>query len=330
MTNHWIQLGSSKIIWVLVTQIFSLLSFSQDGNIRKDEAKDLFSLTVKIQGIRDTIINNKHYKINSIGTGFLFNYIEGRDSFPFIITNAHVIENCETGILRFNVANGLDPVYGNVLSIKLTNFSKLWIKHPSEDIAAIAFQPIYNAFQKKLGKRAYASSFNEIHLLTKDREKNLSSLQEVLMVGYPKGFSDTINNIPILRKGTVATPIFIDYNSQKRFLLDIPIYPGSSGSPVILFPATFIKEDSSTKHNVILAGIAVESKTYEAKGQVVSKDKQKSLETITNLPFEIAIVIKSSVLLDWRPIVFQLIKDGKVLNPINYIQEIKNIDYTGK
>jgi hypothetical protein len=55
------------------------------------------------------------------------------------------------------------------------------------------------------------------------------------MIGYPKGFWDRVNNLPVVRKGITATPIYIDYNGKKEFLLDIPIFSGSSGSPIVLF-----------------------------------------------------------------------------------------------
>ena len=53
-------------------------------------------------------------------------------------------------------------------------------------------------------------------------------------VGYPKGTWDVSNKLPIVRRGITASPVSVDFGGQKKFLIDAPIYRGSSGEPVIL------------------------------------------------------------------------------------------------
>jgi hypothetical protein len=54
----------------------------------------------------------------------------------------------------------------------------------------------------------------------------------VCFVGYPEGRYDTKNNLPMLRRGVIASIPKVDFEGRKQFLIDAHVYPGSSGSPV--------------------------------------------------------------------------------------------------
>lgn len=57
---------------------------------------------------------------------------------------------------------------------------------------------------------------------------------EVLFVGYPDNRFDSVHNLPILRKGTLATLPTINFNGLKQIIIDAQVFPGSSGSPVFV------------------------------------------------------------------------------------------------
>jgi hypothetical protein len=59
--------------------------------------------------------------------------------------------------------------------------------------------------------------------------------EDVVVVGYPNGVWDSVNNRPILRKGITATDPNVDYQGRAEFLVDLAWLPGSSGSPVFLW-----------------------------------------------------------------------------------------------
>ncbi len=54
------------------------------------------------------------------------------------------------------------------------------------------------------------------------------------ILGYPLGFYDTINNMPITRSGSLASVFRVHFGGQPLFLVDANLHPGTSGSPVIL------------------------------------------------------------------------------------------------
>ncbi len=68
--------------------------------------------------------------------------------------------------------------------------------------------------------------------------QNFDAVEDILFVGYPNGIFDQKNHLPIIRRGTTASPFEIDFNGGKKFIIDAQVFPGSSGSPV------FIKEQN--------------------------------------------------------------------------------------
>lgn len=300
--------------------LFLFCSLHSNSQIRVtvdtlDPAEQLINTTVKIVGFRDTVINGKKATVQSVGTGFFFLFHIGNDSILAIVTANHIVAKSKTGVLKFTVISEGKPAYGKSQAITINNFSSLWLKHPSEDVAILPFLPINLSIYNKTKELIYFKNFTEKFIPTKEQSDSLVAIQEVLMIGYPKGFSDSINNVPIVRRGVTATPFFLNYNRRPRFLIDIPIYSGSSGSPIIIYDNGFYstrnKLNSGTR--IFLLGTAIESQEYVAKGKTISKEPSKVLETSTPLPFGIAIAIKSSVLLDFTSILNSKNKDAKYL-----------------
>jgi len=63
----------------------------------------------------------------------------------------------------------------------------------------------------------------------------IDAIEDIVFIGYPNGIWDSKNFTPIARKGTTATPLNIDYEGQKKFLIDASVFGGSSGSPVFIY-----------------------------------------------------------------------------------------------
>lgn len=70
---------------------------------------------------------------------------------------------------------------------------------------------------------------DESIMATKEKLKDLSALEELVMVGYPIGLSDTRNNYPIFRKGYTSAHPAVDFNDDGIGLVDMACFPGSSG-----------------------------------------------------------------------------------------------------
>src|SRR5260370_20655967 len=72
-------------------------------------------------------------------------------------------------------------------------------------------------------------------LPTEETVKIIDAFEEIIFIGYSSGLWDEVNLIPITRKGITATPILIDFQGKKQFLISASVFPGSSGSPVFLY-----------------------------------------------------------------------------------------------
>jgi len=63
---------------------------------------------------------------------------------------------------------------------------------------------------------------------------------DVLIIGYPKGFYDKKNVFPIVKSGIIATRWGLGFMGRPVFLIDAKLFPGSSGSIVITKPINTI------------------------------------------------------------------------------------------
>ena len=115
-----------------------------------------------------------------------------------------------------------------------------WRMHPDDkvDLCAFAIGPILNAL-KDQGKYAKISCLPMEIIPSAEEIGNMFQLDEVVMIGYPNGILDEVNNQPIFRRGTLATKPSLDYNGRKEFLVDMAVYGGSSGSPVFVYREGF-------------------------------------------------------------------------------------------
>jgi len=169
----------------------------------------------------------------SIGTGFMFrvdiNDGSGRYSL-LLISNRHVFGDPSQSIeLNFNKKNGVsdEPLLGDLLTIRQTDFSNIYITHPDPDVdlACINITPIANigAYYKNL----YLDMLCEID------ESNILPGADIWFVGYPENRFDIVHNLPIMRKGHIASIPNLDFNGKRQFVIDAQVFPGSSGSPVL-------------------------------------------------------------------------------------------------
>jgi hypothetical protein len=59
-------------------------------------------------------------------------------------------------------------------------------------------------------------------------------IQDVFMYGYPIGLWDQYNNLPIVRKGVLASHPALPFSGKPMGAVDIATFPGSSGSPLFI------------------------------------------------------------------------------------------------
>ena len=56
---------------------------------------------------------------------------------------------------------------------------------------------------------------------------------QATLLGYPYGFFDTRNFLPVWKTGHLATEPSVDFQGEPVFLVDVSAFPGMSGAPVV-------------------------------------------------------------------------------------------------
>ena len=177
----------------------------------------------------------KHYS----GTGFFYSLkkTDGQ-SVIVVVTNKHVVKDMIKGsfVLTEEQSGQGTPADRKFVSVSFDNFEKQWIMHPSPDVD-LCVMPL-NALVEKVKAdhniEFFFRTLSESAIPNEADFDNIDAIEDVLMIGYPNGLWDDVNNRPIVRKGLTATDVKADYKGQKEFVIDMACIPGSSGSPVII------------------------------------------------------------------------------------------------
>jgi len=148
----------------------------------------------------------------AIGTGFFYKLeTEGRN-IPIIITNTHVIENAARGKFKLTKRNasGLPDQLSHT-TISLDDFESRWLPHPDgvTDLCTMPIGPLPDEASKKNEPFFYVQ-FDKSLLPTNQDLGELAGAEQIVMVGYPIGIWDEVNNFPVFRRGIMASHPALD------------------------------------------------------------------------------------------------------------------------
>ncbi|MEE9214595.1 MAG: serine protease [Thermodesulfobacteriota bacterium] len=189
--------------------------------------EQVFFITLKIESVNPTT------GASSVGTGFIVKHpVSEKKSFALLVTCKHVLFGGVGYVtLSFNkreTEGALSVKLGDTVKIGPATYNDVYTEHEDTDIdiATVNISSIIDnnplIFFKNLKESNWAD-FNDEKLLP---------MAEVIFVGYPIGFSDQLNNLPIARAGKIASHPRVDFNGKPEYLIDAQVFPGSSGSPV--------------------------------------------------------------------------------------------------
>jgi hypothetical protein len=83
--------------------------------------------------------------------------------------------------------------------------------------------------------------FSEAHTET---DMKVRPSTQATLLGYPYGFFDTRNFLPVWKTGHLATEPDFDFQGEPVFLVDVSAFPGMSGAPVVAV-ANGVYEDNA-------------------------------------------------------------------------------------
>ena len=255
------------------------------------------------------------------GTGFFYDLIIGDKTIPLIVTNKHVVQNMKKGLFRLTKSNSNgNPDYTNHFTISYdTDFEKMWYFHPDAnvDLCVLPINPLLEA-ANKMGSPLFYRCLDNSLIPSKTQITDLDATEDIIMIGYPNGLWDSVNNMPIVRRGITATSVGIDYEGRKEFLIDAACFPGSSGSPVLICDVGGYTDKKGNlnwgKSRVCLLGILYAGPQLTVTGEIkvvtIPNVQQKAL-SVSHIPNNLGYIIKSERLLDFVDIFGPIINNTK-------------------
>lgn len=101
--------------------------------------------------------------------------------------------------------------------------------------------------------------------------------QDLMVLGFPKGQGDQLNNLPIARNASLASAYPVPFNGRPFVLVDARLHDGTSGSPVLTKPMNLARHtdgsmELSTGSAVYLVGIHSASIDVVTPGREARRD----------------------------------------------------------
>ena len=237
----------------------------------------------------------------SVGTGFVIELCRTDDgSMPVIVTNKHVVLGCSKYQYEMCITNP-DGKPIDTQAIRFEGLISDWILHPDSEID-LACLPIGHFINTSIenGIKPFYRSFDTSLIPSVKTVDELSAIEDIYIIGYPTGLEDTVNHKPLIRKGITSTHPKNDYMGEPFFVIDCPTFPGSSGSPVVIYNrGAYPKSDGiQLGERLILLGIVF--KTFIS--GLITITAATNGETIDTIPNDLGLVIKSSQILEFEKI----------------------------
>ena len=275
--------------------------------------EQLMHATVRLEA------KNAAGQVVSTGTGFFFRLFETPNTrADVVVTNKHVVAGAASMILYLTMAGSDGRPNFDKIRMELHDFASRWNGHPDPETDLAVFS--CNAFAGTLqaaGKTPFYVTLNAGVVPTDTQLAELVPVEDVLVVGYPNGLWDATHTAPIFRRGITATAPFLDFNGERKFLIDSAIFPGSSGSPVLLYNAggwATRAGDTALGSRLWLLGVVSQVYNHLAPGEITVQPAPMELRPVasTLVPNNLGVCIKASRILEFEPF---LVEAGLVQKP---------------
>ncbi|WP_181179477.1 serine protease [Mesorhizobium sp. B2-7-1] len=269
-----------------------------------------------LKGLPFTVIRIRagdpiHPNMVHTGTGFFYRLDVGPHQVALIVSNKHVLTR-KTWI-EFDVGamdGDRNRILGPATAVRAEAGELPIFEHPdpSVDLAAVPLNPITDSLEA-VGKKPFALLLTKENLPPANIQSALNVATSVLMVGFPNGIMDDVNNLPIIRRGTLAMPYAANYRGSADIVIDIAAFGGSSGSPIFAFFEHIFPDDAGninfmTRPLIYLIGILHSGPMMTAEGLIVPAPVPTSYQVArTNLMINLGYCAKAFRIEELAPVI---------------------------
>jgi S1-C subfamily serine protease len=203
-------------------------------------------------------------------TGFFF---LDRDRL-YLVTNKHVIcgeELKEPKISHFKIVLHIDAsnsTKNEEVEIELFNKdgTQKWLEHSDTNVDIILI-PV------DLSAKYIVSPLNRSFIT--DATNIVTLFEKILVVGYPFGWYDEINNLPIVRVGHLSSPFKVSFKGNPWMIGDVITHPGMSGAPVIMYLRDPIRKDNEGKRSTTFETRCLLIGVYSGQFKIPRKENER-------------------------------------------------------
>ncbi|WP_080672171.1 S1 family peptidase [Bradyrhizobium japonicum] len=219
----------------------------------------------------------------SRGTGFFYNFPlkEEGQVVPAIITNRHVVQGSisQNFLLHLHDPKKGEKAPSGTFNVNIqAGLGNGWTEHPDPnvDLCVLPIAQIQNKVPAP-----HQPFYVPLGGVPGDEElKKLDAVEQVLMIGYPNGLWDHVNNLPLIRRGVTASHPGVDYQIEGQSgpgvtVIDMACFPGSSGSPVFIYNQGTIPEKNgnvSLGTRAIFLGVLFSGPVWQQDGNITVKN----------------------------------------------------------
>lgn len=194
-------------------------------------AEQMLYSTVKVTTVSKGVVTGS-------GTGFFYKVTVDDSYAMLLVTNKHVAKGADEFRLLLHEGTG-DPNDGPTgqvftCSLQLVPGAEFDHPDPAVDLCAHSVVGLIESIAES-GKHVFLVNLASSNIPANDDWENFDAIEDVTMVGCPRGIFDEKNNIPIARRGITATPLGKKYEGNDQFVVDMACFPGSSGSPIFVY-----------------------------------------------------------------------------------------------
>ncbi len=211
-------------------------------------------------------------------TAFMYSVpISDTDSHIFLVSNKHVLEGADRLLVDVMASDGSAPVLGQGVTIEIrpkhAAHARFFASHadPAVDVSVINFGAFLN-MSEAAGRPAHLGHIPSLMALNSSHIDLVSALEDITFIGYPAGVFDSVSLLPVVRGGRTASPLEVDYEGKPAFLVDAAVFPGSSGSPVLLLDRGMYQDRQGVTvvgSRFILLGVMAAVHTQQISGEVL-------------------------------------------------------------